>query len=106
MLINRDTPLIIATKSRNFKTVEKLIWGKANIDLMDDNVDTPLHWATMNGDARLMSFLACTAQLTSCNNKGRTVLALAARLGYGEIFKILYWTKELIYTQRIIACER
>ena len=56
---------------------------------MDDNGDTPLHWATMNGDARLVSFLACTAQLTSRNNKGRTALALAARLGYGEIFKIL-----------------
>ena len=86
---HKGTPLIIATKSRNFKTVEKLIWGKANIDVMDDNGDTPLHWATLNGDARLVSFLACTAQLTSRNNKGRTALALAARLGYGEIFKIL-----------------
>jgi ankyrin repeat protein len=84
-----DTPLIIATKSRNFKTVKKLIWGKVNIDLMDDNGDTPLHLAAMNGDARLVSFLAFIAQLTSRNNKGRKVLALAARLGYGVIFKIL-----------------
>jgi ankyrin repeat protein len=85
-----DTPLIIATKSRNFKTVKKLIWGKVNIDfILDDNGDTPLHLAAMNGDARLVSFLACIAQLTSRNNKGRKVLALAARLGYGVIFKIL-----------------
>ena len=28
-----DAPLIIATKSRNFKTVEKLIWSEANISV-------------------------------------------------------------------------
>jgi hypothetical protein len=27
-----DTPLLIGTKRKNFGTLEKLIWGNANID--------------------------------------------------------------------------
>ena len=44
----------------------------------------------MNGDARVMSLLASSTQLTSYNNKQKTALASTATLGYGEIFKILF----------------
>lgn len=91
--------MIIATKSRHYGIVHVPIASNANVHhLIDNEGENPLHWETKIGDARLLSLLMNHTLLEATNNKGRTTLAMAAKYGYGQIFKFLLEKGALVHT--------
>ena len=68
-MVNRTTPLVAATRTRNLAMVQALLAGGAKADLAEVSGLTPLMVASINGDLSMARMLL---------DRGATVLALGA----------------------------
>ncbi|RYP80206.1 hypothetical protein DL770_006337 [Monosporascus sp. CRB-9-2] len=95
-VVNRRTPLWLATRGRH-KAVVKLLLetGKVDIDFKDKNGRTPLSWAAGDGHEAVVKLLLETgkADVYSKDKNGRTPLSWAAEGGHLAVVERLLQEK-------------
>lgn len=88
--INGLTPLIWAVRKDNVELVTLLIDAyKANIEGVDNNGSTALHWASVGKMNVTEALIDRDSNLEAVNNQGRTPLIEAAREDYLDNVEIL-----------------
>lgn len=86
-----DTPLNLAVRNQNHQIVQGLIEAGANV-----NIDLEDDWAiimtaVMTGDLRIVKILVEAGAYIDLWSDGSSILNLAAKEGYWEIYEYLYF---------------
>ncbi len=85
-----DQCLLWATKNNNKEIVELLIAYGADVNLKDNDGQTPPHWATKHGYQEIVELLiARGADVNLKDNDGQTPLHWATKHAYQEIVELL-----------------
>ncbi|WP_341812568.1 ankyrin repeat domain-containing protein [Wolbachia endosymbiont (group A) of Conops quadrifasciatus] len=90
--IYRERPIHLAAAGNDQKIVELLLKG-VSVDDTNKNGETPLHYATRNGQLEVAEFLIKKgARVHAKSNSGKTPLDIAREKGYTRIVYILSYT--------------
>ena len=82
--------LLLAVKKRNFEAVRLLLENKMNVNCFDSEKFSPLHYAILNKDEKMIFFLIEKgAFVNSQNIYGQTPLMLAAQKGMKRVAAVL-----------------
>jgi uncharacterized protein len=85
-----QTPLVVATISRNFDIVETLLKFGAKPDIADDYGKTALSWAAQNGEYDVAKLLLdVKANPNHQNREGMTPLMLAIKGSHPNLVQLL-----------------
>jgi ankyrin repeat protein len=85
-----DTPLVIASKNKQYDFIRWFITKKPNVKYSDNNKNTALHFICLAGEEKLaVSLLKLNPPLNLQNNNGRTPLINAVISGNSNLVKLL-----------------
>lgn len=86
------TPLHLATLHNQFSVVKLLVHNGADINLVDNELNTVLHYASMQGYYNIVEWILRKSPLLPKNNMGRTPVCLA--LNYETYSVFLEYSEE------------
>ena len=103
--IHNETPLMVASRSRDVETVTLLIEQGAYVDLQDEKDNTALHNAVSRKSEEIVGTLLNAGASNLCNSQGMTPLLLAYSEGWVAMVDKLIKKPEMTKEQRINALE-
>ncbi len=88
--IHGNTPLIIASRNKQYAFIKWLLTKKPKLSITDNNQDTALHFVSLAGEKSLAKkLIALGAPLDPQNNNGRTPLINAVISGSPDLLQLL-----------------